>query len=256
MKKVTTLIGLSLLLVATSVQASEVTGTLSTGLGNSSVTGIVISVPQTSVAAGTYTTAQTVSLTSSGSLSIRYTTDGSTPTCTTGTVYSTAIGVSTSLTINAVACYANGASSNVATYVYVIAAPGTTSVSSGGGGGGGGSSFFTPFVTTSATTTTSTTTVSSGSSVVATSTRGQVLGASTVVFNTNLRQGSIGKDVQELQKFLIKQGFLKIATPTLYFGPATRAALSAFQRKNNIVPAAGFFGPTTRSLVNQMNKTI
>ncbi len=256
MKTVNTLISLALFLVATSVQASEVTGTLSTGLGNSSVTGVVISVPQTSVAAGTYTTAQTVSLSSSGSLGIRYTTDGSTPTCTTGTAYSTAIGVSTSLTIKAVACYANGASSSVASYSYVIAAPGTTSVSSGGGGGGGGSSFFTPFVTTSATTTTSTSTISSGSAVAATSTRGQVLGASTVIFNTNLRQGSIGKDVQELQKFLIKQGFLKIATPTLYFGPATRTALAAFQRKNNIVPALGFFGPITRTLVNQINKTI
>jgi hypothetical protein len=255
MKKVTTLISLSFLLAVASAQASEVTGTLSTGLGNSSVTGVVISMPQVSVAAGTYTTSQSVTLSSSGSLSIRYTTDGTAPTCTTGTVYTTAIGVTTTLTINAIACYANNASSGVASYVYTISAPGTTSGSSGGGGGGGGSSFFAPFV--AATTTTSTTTlINSGSFVVATSTRGQVLGVSTVVFNINLRQGMRGKDVLELQKFLIAQGFLKIVTPTINFGPATKAALIAFQKKNNIVPASGFFGPLTRTVVNKMNSSI
>ena len=67
-----------------------------------------VATPTFSVGTGVYTTAQTVmiSSTTSGS-SIRYTTDGSTPSSTVGTVYSGAITVSSSMTVKAIA-YASG----------------------------------------------------------------------------------------------------------------------------------------------------
>src|SRR5579871_4611926 len=79
-------------LVATAAQASEVTGDLTTGL-TTGVGGTVIVAPTASPAAGTFTSTQSVTLTAAGSQSINFTTDGSTPTCTTGTVFSTAISV-------------------------------------------------------------------------------------------------------------------------------------------------------------------
>ena len=56
--------------------------------------------PAFSPAAGTYTSAQTVTLsTTTSGASIRYTTDGSTPTETAGTLYSAPITVSSTTTI-------------------------------------------------------------------------------------------------------------------------------------------------------------
>jgi hypothetical protein len=91
--------------------------------------------PSASPVAGTYTSSQSVTLSASGSSSIRYTVDGSTPSCSSGTVYSSAITVGSTKTVKAIACYADGdgtSASNVATHAYTI------NVSSGGGGGGGG----------------------------------------------------------------------------------------------------------------------
>lgn len=257
MKSLHTIIGLTLLLSTVSVSASEVTGTLSTGLGNNSVSGVVIAAPSASLAAGTYTTTQSVTLLSSGSLSIRYTVDGSTPTCSVGSVYSGAIPVASTLTLKAVACYANSATSPVSSYLYTISVAVPTS--SGGGGGGGGSSYiYNPVVIATTTATTTRVTAATVVPVITTTTapRGQVLGVSAVNFSVDLKMGVRGKDVLELQKFLVSQGFLKITTPTNYFGPATRSALIAFQKKNGIVPASGFFGPLTRTFVNKLNKAI
>lgn len=93
--------------------------------------------PSTTIAtppAGSYTSTQNVTLTSAGSDSIRYTTNGSTPTCSTGTLYSGAISVSLSTTIKALGCDNAGNASLVALFAYTI------TTSGGGGGGGGGSS--------------------------------------------------------------------------------------------------------------------
>lgn len=70
--------------------------------------------------AGTYDTAQTISLSSSESTYIKYTIDGSTPSCTEGTTYSTPIIVSSSETIKATGCDSLNAPSPVATFVYII----------------------------------------------------------------------------------------------------------------------------------------
>jgi formylglycine-generating enzyme required for sulfatase activity len=78
--------------------------------------------PQFSLASGTYTGAQSVTLSSSTSgASIRYTTDGvTTPTETVGTVYTTPITVSTSQTIKAVAYKSGSMTSDVSTASYAI----------------------------------------------------------------------------------------------------------------------------------------
>lgn len=135
LRKSAILISLSLLLgVSNTALASEVTGNLSTGLSSTVavVEGVVIAPPVATPTAGTYTSAQSVILTAPGSTSIRYTTDGTIPTCSTGTPYSGVISVASSQTIKAISCYAQNNASTVASYLYTI------NISTGGTGGGGG----------------------------------------------------------------------------------------------------------------------
>lgn len=121
------------LLFVVPAYASEVTGTISTGV-TTGVEGTVAASPTASPLPGSFTSAQNVTLTAAGSGSIRYIVDGASPTCSTGTVYSGAISVTSSLTIRAVACY-NGTASQVGTFAYAI---NITPPAPGGGGGGGG----------------------------------------------------------------------------------------------------------------------
>jgi hypothetical protein len=98
-------------------------------LGSEQVAGGQVVSPTFSPTAGTYTSGQmvTISSTTSGA-TIRYTTDGSTPTETAGTLYSTPVAVGGNTTLKAIA-YATGVSdSTVATAAYTI--------SSGGGSNG------------------------------------------------------------------------------------------------------------------------
>lgn len=101
------------------VMASEITGNLNTGLGNN-VDGTVISAPIANPVAGTYTSTQSVALSANGNQSIRYTTDGSAPTCSSGSIYSNPIAVNSSETIKAIACYPNSVASQVSSFSYVI----------------------------------------------------------------------------------------------------------------------------------------
>ena len=126
--------------------ADTITGNLSTGISGtngSNVTGTVVAPPVASPSAGTYASAQSVTLTASGATSIYYTIDGTNPTCSTGNLYSGAISVSSSEPIEAISCYPNSASSTVAVYLYGIdpttPSGGSSYAVSGGGGGGGGS---------------------------------------------------------------------------------------------------------------------
>jgi hypothetical protein len=82
-----------------------------------------VSTPQFSPAGGTYTSAQSVTIaTSTSDATIRYTTDGSDPTESAGTVYAGAVDVASSRTIKAVAYKTGMVTSSVTLADYVITA--------------------------------------------------------------------------------------------------------------------------------------
>ena len=86
--------------------------------------------PTFSPAAGTYSTTQTVTIsTTTSGATIRYTVDGSTPSETAGTLYSAAITVSSPETVKAIAYESGMTDSSVASATYTISAS-TPSISS------------------------------------------------------------------------------------------------------------------------------
>jgi len=66
--------------------------------------------------------------------------------------------------------------------------------------------------------------------------------------DSNLRYGSTGPQVVELQEFLIDQGFLN-SQPTGNFYSLTRKAVKDYQKSKGIAPT-GFVGPITRKEIN------
>jgi len=106
------------------------------GLTNSSVLSstytFTAGTPTDSPGGGSYSSAQSVTLTSvTSGAAICYTTDGSTPTatagsCTHGTTYSGAISVTVTTTIKALASKSNYTNSGVLTSTYTISSPGGT----------------------------------------------------------------------------------------------------------------------------------
>lgn len=85
---------------------------------------------------------------------------------------------------------------------------------------------------------------------------GTSAGAAGFTFTRNLTVGISGNDVSALQQFLITGGFLKIPTPTGYFGPLTRTALGMWQTAVGIYPSAGFFGPISRGRISATVPTV
>ncbi|MDP2689242.1 MAG: peptidoglycan-binding protein, partial [Deltaproteobacteria bacterium] len=71
---------------------------------------------------------------------------------------------------------------------------------------------------------------------------GQTGGTSSYQFSMDLTLGAKGADVTALHQILISKGYLKIAAPTGYFGPLTRAAVAAWQADMGITPSVGYFG--------------
>jgi hypothetical protein len=79
--------------------------------------------PAFTPAPGSFTTAQQVGLASlTNGASIRYTSDGSTPDCSSGTPYASPVAVASSMTLKAIACHDTMAPSPVATGSYTIGA--------------------------------------------------------------------------------------------------------------------------------------
>ena len=78
--------------------------------------------PVASVPAGTYAVAQSVTLTAGVGETIYYTTDGTTPSATNGTVYTVPISISATSALRAIAVKAESSDSYVATYEYIISA--------------------------------------------------------------------------------------------------------------------------------------
>ena len=87
-------------------------------------------IPSFSPAAGSYSNAQSVTIsTATSGATIRYTVDGSTPSSTLGAVYSTPVAISTNTTLKAIAYKSGVADSSVASGIYTIV--------TGGGSGNG-----------------------------------------------------------------------------------------------------------------------
>ncbi len=85
-----------------------------------------VAAPTLSPGAGTYTSAQTVSFSSAtGGVSFRYTTDGSTPTETAGTLYSGAITISATTTLKVIGFESGFTNSSVTSATYTFGPPPT-----------------------------------------------------------------------------------------------------------------------------------
>ena len=69
-------------------------------------------------------------------------------------------------------------------------------------------------------------------------------------FDTNLRYGSRGEKVSELQEFLISEGFMTVSA-TGNFYSLTLKAVKAFQTAHNL-PSTGFFGIMSRTVANSL----
>ena len=66
-----------------------------------------------------------------------------------------------------------------------------------------------------------------------------------------MKTGSkLDPDVKELQNRLTTEGFFKV-TANGYFGPATKAAVKAYQKANSPLKVDGTVGPLTRALLNK-----
>ena len=104
-----------------------------TGLTNSTVTSGVYTIngvcatPTFNPVAGTYSSAQSVTITTTtGGATIRYTTNGTTPSSTVGTVYSSAVSITATCTLQAIAYETSYSNSSVASGKYTLNAVPTT----------------------------------------------------------------------------------------------------------------------------------
>lgn len=77
-------------------------------------------------------------------------------------------------------------------------------------------------------------------------------------FTKDLKNGSVGEEVKELQKYLNSKGFMLASTgpgstgnETTRFGAVTQNALIRFQKANKIFPAVGYFGSLTRNFIKK-----
>ena len=70
-------------------------------------------------------------------------------------------------------------------------------------------------------------------------------------FNINLRYGSKGEEVKELQEFLTAQGVYN-GPITGNFYSLTLKGVKDFQAKEAITPKSGFFGPISRTRANEI----
>jgi phi13 family phage major tail protein len=82
----------------------------------------ICSMPVASIVSGTYSGTQSVALTAGAEETIYYTTNGTTPSATNGTVYTDAISIDETCALRAVSTRAGYSNSQVATYEYIISA--------------------------------------------------------------------------------------------------------------------------------------
>jgi len=85
------------------------------------ISGSTVAPPTFNPPGGTYTSAQNVTIASTtGGASIRYTTDGSTPSETAGTVYSGPVNISSTTTLNAIAYKSGSSDSTITSAIYTL----------------------------------------------------------------------------------------------------------------------------------------
>lgn len=217
--------------------------------------------------------ATSVILASAGSSQIRYTTDGTTPSCSVGLIYSSTIVLSGLTTMKAIGCDEVPNASAVVTAVYTYTSSGNSS--------GTGSSYHPPVVpavpatpaspSSSGLTSEQVTsilavlasfdadaaTIASVRAALSGSFTGSVTSVAVHLFKSNLTAGSLGSEVKALQMFLNAHGY-SIASSgpgssgneTDTFGGLTRAALVKYQKAKGITPAVGYFGAITRAAMN------
>jgi hypothetical protein len=77
-------------------------------------------------------------------------------------------------------------------------------------------------------------------------------------FTRDLELNDVNEEVKMLQQFLNKNDYVisqsgpgSVGNETNIFGSLTKAALIRFQQDNNILPAAGYFGPLTRDFISK-----
>jgi hypothetical protein len=169
---------------------------------------------------------------------------------------STVVGIGTAgtFTYNLSTTAAGDPSVPVTASASVTATSGGGSTGGGGGSTSGGSSSagspgsispVTPPVTPPSNPTTTTTTTTT------TTNPGQVLGASTFNFTSDLWfHMKDNSDVAQLQSFLVAEGYSIPDATTDFFGNETLAAVKAFQKANGI-PQTGYVGPLTRAVLNK-----
>ncbi len=231
-----------------------------------------------------------ITLASTGSTQIRYTTDGTTPTCSVGTVYSSALTISGPLTLKAIGCDGTNNATSIVTASYSTA---------GGGGAPAPAAPAAPATPAASTTPAVPATpvapvtpavppapAASASGLTApqiqsildvlasfdadaptialvkaslegTTITGSVTSVAVRIFKSDLTVGSLGSKVKALQEFLNAHGYPVVASgpgslgnETTFFGMATRLALSKYQKANGITPATGYFGAKTRAAIN------
>ncbi len=76
--------------------------------------------------------------------------------------------------------------------------------------------------------------------------------ADVIVFDTDLKKGDQGEDVEDLQQYLIYEGSYQEAIISGYFGNLTEGAVKTFQTKYNIAPVSGYVGYKTRHKMQQL----
>ena len=240
-----TVVALMYLLSVQVLFASEVTGTITTGLTAGETQGTVVVAPTASPSAGSFSSNQNVTLTATGSTSIHYTTDGTDPTCSTGTTYSGAIPVSSTTTIEAISCYPNSNASSVASFTYTI--------SSGGGGGGSSPKPVVPAVPATPAVPAVPGLCPNGNTLASNCTTAPAIPAvpatpATPAYNfgtTVLKNGSVGEAVKELQRFLNATMNLGLVVDGM-FGPLTSNVMKQWQIAHGLV-ADGLIGPLTKA---------
>jgi hypothetical protein len=217
------------------------------------------STPVSSLAVGTYTSARSLTLSATGSDSIRYSLVSMPGDCTSGTLYSGAVTVSSSATIYARACKSSNAMSSVASFAYTI------SIASVSRGGGGGSVYSVPNPLPIAMSQNPTPAVKQIPVVPVPATISSVGLPKNFQFTKDLRPLMSTSDIKNLQIFLNNNGFVVSATgagskgkESNFMGLKTKAALMKFQEayaKDILTPqglkkGTGVLGPYSRKIIN------